>query len=374
MIRLDVEGRWLGEDEFDRLTDRYDMMDDFQRLGKRGESFQDEMRLVVCFNYVTILGGTMRVKDHDGHFTFEIELPSLSNSETEASESVGEFSNEYLLNSHILMIETESIRQFDTASDRQTMFIIGSDVGIINTIAEMFFEEYNIRTFRKPEKFNEEMRAAYPDIILCENISMKEELSSLMASVKRDRLTVKIPIILITSLQHADSPTDEYADSVLSLPINVKMLKFTVRQSLSRINSLWEYYSSSLSVYEFSDGKMLHIEDRKFLEELFRVIQENLSDSSMTTGTIARQMGMSLRNLYHRLEGLVNVTPSNIIREYRLTYAEHLLTKTKLSVDEIIYKSGFTNRGTFFKNFSAKYGCTPRSYRSRKIVEVLEQS
>ena len=374
VIRLDVEGRWLGEDEFDRLTDRYDMMDDFQRLGKRGESFQDEMRLVVCFNYVTILGGTMRVKDHDGHFTFEIELPSLSNSETEASESVGEFSNEYLLNSHILMIETESIRQFDTASDRQTMFIIGSDVGIINTIAEMFFEEYNIRTFRKPEKFNEEMRAAYPDIILCENISMKEELSSLMASVKRDRLTVKIPIILITSLQHADSPTDEYADSVLSLPINVKMLKFTVRQSLNRINSLWEYYSSSLSVYEFSDGKMLHIEDRKFLEELFRVIQENLSDSSMTTGTIARQMGMSLRNLYHRLEGLVNVTPSNIIREYRLTYAEHLLTKTKLSVDEIIYKSGFTNRGTFFKNFSAKYGCTPRSYRSRKIVEVLEQS
>lgn len=367
VIRLDVEGRWLGEEEFDRLTDRYDMMDDFQKLGERGGSFQDEMRLVVCFNYVVGLGGTMQMKDYEDHFTFEIALPSLHVSEAEASETVGEFSEEYLLNSHILMIEKEGIRQFDTASDRQTMFIIGSDAGIINSIAEMFSEEYNIRTFRKPELFNEEMRAAYPDIILCENISMKEELSELMASVKRDRLTVKIPIILITSLQHADSPTDEYADSVLSLPINVKTLKFTVKQNLSRISSLREYYSSSLSVYEFSDGKMLHSEDRKFLEELFRIIQENLSDSSMTTGTIARQMGMSLRNLYHRLDGLVNVTPSNIIREYRLTYAEHLLTKTKLSVDEIIYKSGFTNRGTFFKNFSAKYGCTPKSYRIRQM-------
>ena len=45
-------------------------------------------------------------------------------------------------------------------------------------------------------------------------------------------------------------------------------------------------------------------------------------------------------------------------------------TKTKLSVDEIIYKSGYSNRGTFFKNFSAKYGCTPKSYRKQQIGEI----
>lgn len=371
VIRLEVEGHWLDGEEFGRLTDRYDMMDDFQRSGERGESFQDEMRLVVCYNYVTGLGGTMHLENAEGHFTLQIALPSLSIASSEA-ESAGEFSEEYLPNSHILMIDKEKIRQFDTASDRPKMFIIGTDAGIINSIAEMFSEEYNIRTFRHADKFTEEMQAGYPDIILCENITMKEELSELMASVKRDRMTVKIPIILITSLQHADSLTDEYADSVLSLPINVKTLQFTVKQNLNRISSLREYYNSAVSVYEFSDGKMLHSDDRMFLEKLFKIIQENLSDSSMTTATIAERMGMSLRNLYHRLNGLVNVSPSNIIREYRLAYAEHLLTKTKLSVDEIIYKSGFTNRGTFFKNFSAKYGCTPRTYRSRKMEDLSE--
>lgn len=369
LIRLDVEGHWLTDEAFDRLTDRYDTMEDFQRLGERGESFQDEMRLVVCMNYVAALGGTMGMQDHGDRFTFEIELPSLNIAGTEP-EPVGGFQEEYLLNSHILMIDKERIHQYDTASDRQTMFIIGSDAGIINSLAEMFSEEFNVLTFRNPEAFARRMGEGYPDIILCENISMREELSALMASVKRDRMTVKIPILLITSLQHADSPTDEYADSVLSLPINVRTLRFTVRQSLNRLSSLREYYNSSLSVYEFSDGKMLHSDDRKFLEQLFRVIQENLSDSSLTTAAIARQMGMSLRNLYHRLEGLVNVSPSSIIREYRLTYAEHLLTKTKLTVDEVLYKSGFANRGTFFKNFSAKYGCTPKSYRSRKMEGV----
>jgi len=110
---------------------------------------------------------------------------------------------------------------------------------------------------------------------------------------------------------------------------------------------------------------MLHSEDKKFLEQLLKTINDNISDSEITTETIARKMGISLRNLYSRIHGIVNITPSSIIREYRLTYAEHLLMKTKLSVDEIIYKSGFANRGTFFRNFSAKYGCTPKNYRKR---------
>lgn len=146
-----------------------------------------------------------------------------------------------------------------------------------------------------------------------------------------------------------------------------------MKQNLNRISSLREYYNSAISVYEFSGGKMLHSEDKMFLEKMFKVIQDNISDSGMTTGTIARKMGISLRNLYHRLDGIVTVTPSNIIREYRLTYAEHLLTKTKLSVDEIIYKAGFTNRGTFFKNFQAKYDCTPKSYRKQKMEDMEER-
>lgn len=370
VITTEVEGKWISEAGFRRLTDKYAMMEDFQKRGERGESFQDEMRLVVCHNYVKGLGGTMEFRRTDRTFRFEIRLPSLdiSGSGAETGEDIiDSFAEEYRLSSHIMMIEKDGIRQFDTAADRQTMFIIGSETGIINSVAEMFSEEYNVRTFTKPAKFTEEMQNGHPDIIVCENIPMKTETETLMMSVKNDRVTVKIPIVLITSLQNAESLTVEYADSILSLPVDVKVLKSTVKQNLNRVSSLREYYNSSLSVYEFTDGKMLHSEDKKFLEKLLKTINDNISDSEITTETIARKMGISLRNLYSRINGIVNITPSNIIREYRLTYAEHLLMKTKLSVDEIIYKSGFANRGTFFRNFSAKYGCTPKNYRKRNI-------
>ena len=46
---------------------------------------------------------------------------------------------------------------------------------------------------------------------------------------------------------------------------------------------------------------------------------------------------------------------------------------TRLSIDEIIYRSGFANRSTFFRGFIARFGATPKVYRERKIEEALRE-
>ncbi len=363
-ISIEVEGTWLSEEEFRKITDRYDMMEEFQKKGESGESFQDGIRLVISYNYAVSLGGSMEYSEGDNIFAFKIKLPA-GKAEYGGKEIIsdGKFDIELLQHSHINMIEKEGIKQFSTELDLQTMFIIGTDTGIINAIAEMFSNEFNIKTFSKTKLFQEEMESGHPDIIIGENIHMRDDVKKLLKSIKQDKLTVKIPVVFITSLQDAESSDIDYSDVTLPLPINAKTLKRTVKNSLKRVTTLREYYKSAISTYEFSEGKMLHSEDKQFLEKMFGIINENITDSSLTTGTIAKEMGMSIRNLYHRLEKIINITPSNIIREYRLTYAQQLLTTTRLSVDEIIYKSGFSNRGTFFKNFSAKFGCTPKAYR-----------
>ena len=366
-ISIEVEGKWLSESEFKKITDRYDMMDEFQKKGESGESFQDGIRLVISYNYAVALGGSMDYSENEEIFAFKIKLPAKNaDYSAEKISTNGKFDIELLKYSHINMIEKERIKQFNSEMDRQTMFILGTNAGIINAIAEMFSNEFNIKTFSKTRHFNEEMESGHPDIIIGENIHMREDIKDLLKSIKQDKVTVKIPIVFITSIQDAESSDIDYADVTLPLPINAKTLKRTVKNSLKRITTLREYYKSSISTYEFSEGKMLHSEDKQFLEKMFSIINENITDSSLTTSTIAKEMGMSIRNLYHRLENIINVTPSSIIREYRLTYAEQLLTKTRMSVDEIIYKSGFSNRGTFFKNFSAKFGCTPKAYREQK--------
>ncbi len=100
---------------------------------------------------------------------------------------------------------------------------------------------------------------------------------------------------------------------------------------------------------------------------MLQIISDNSSDTELSTSFVADSMGISVRNLYRRLNGITNQTPINIIKQYRLHIAEQLLVKTKMSIDEIIYKSGFNNRGTFFKCFAEKYGCTPKIYRERMM-------
>ena len=113
---------------------------------------------------------------------------------------------------------------------------------------------------------------------------------------------------------------------------------------------------------------MLHQDDKEFIDKMLKIINDNISNTEISTKFIADEMGVSIRNLYRRLEGILNQTPTTIIKEYRLAKAS-----TKLSIDEIIYKAGFVNRGTFFKCFAAKYGCTPKVYRKEKLSQIKQE-
>ena len=98
-------------------------------------------------------------------------------------------------------------------------------------------------------------------------------------------------------------------------------------QLLKRNRSLKDYYKSSISAFELSDGKMLHQDDKEFIDKMLKIINDNISNTEISTKFIADEMGVSIRNLYRRLEGILNQTPTTIIKEYRLAKAEQLLTR-----------------------------------------------
>ena len=81
-------------------------------------------------------------------------------------------------------------------------------------------------------------------------------------------------------------------------------------------------------------------------------------------------MGYSTRQFYRKLKNITEKTPADIIREYRLTIVERLLLTTQLSIEEIMDRTGFSNRGTFYKVFAQKFGMTPRQYRSYKEMDI----
>jgi len=157
-------------------------------------------------------------------------------------------------------------------------------------------------------------------------------------------------------------------DLLVTIPFDIHYLKTSVTQLARRNTVLKDYYHSSLSSFELQNGQYIHDDDMAFVNKIRLLIDNNLSNSDLSTELLAREMCVSVRNLYRRLDG-VGTTPSNMIKEYRLSAAANLLATTKLTIDEVIFRTGFQNRGTFFRLFAAKYGQTPKAYRNSMIVK-----
>ena len=361
-------------DDIEAIFDRYRVLDYFERKSERGLSFQGDLRLAICHSIVTRMHGQITVESTpNAQTTYTVRLPRLkvTAENTSVNDNIVPIDTNYGL-----PLPTVTQREFTFDKNRRTMFVVNDDSEIMNFVAELFAPDYNIKM---PDGLNamiELLKQMHPDIIICDALSEKSDCLSLIKFIKEGKLTSHIPVILLSTAQQVDERikgVESGADICLTLPFNVEYLKAVTEQLLKRNRSLKDYYKSSISAFELSDGKMLHQDDKEFIDKMLKIINDNISNTEISTKFIADEMGVSIRNLYRRLEGILNQTPTTIIKEYRLAKAEQLLTSTKLSIDEIIYKAGFVNRGTFFKCFAAKYGCTPKVYRKEKLSQIKQE-
>lgn len=76
---------------------------------------------------------------------------------------------------------------------------------------------------------------------------------------------------------------------------------------------------------------------------------------------------------FTKLKPITDKSPADIIKEYRLTMAERLLLLTKnYTIEEIMDKTGFNNRGTFEVILPA-FRYVPRQYREQQKDSVKKE-
>ncbi len=97
--------------------------------------------------------------------------------------------------------------------------------------------------------------------------------------------------------------------------------------------------------------------------KVLRYIEENYR-----TGTLAEVANALHYDLYWLSREIKRQTGKNykeLLQEKRLTQAAYFLTHTSLRVDEIGEAVGYNNLSYFHRIFQAKYGVTPKKYRSQ---------
>ena len=117
---------------------------------------------------------------------------------------------------------------------------------------------------------------------------------------------------------------------------------------------------------ELEERRLQEAVDPEFLEKILLVINENISDPTLSVSFIIDKMCISRRALYRKFENAPHLKPQQLIKNARMSATAEMLISTSLTVEEIMYKVGYDNRSTFYTNFKETYGCTPKEYREKE--------
>ena len=163
------------------------------------------------------------------------------------------------------------------------------------------------------------------------------------------------------------------AEVYVTKPFNVKYLEKVVYRLIQRESDLKEYYSSIFSSFTVENGNCIHKEDQEFLDKVLETIEKNITNPDLSVELLSSDLGYSTRQFYRKLKPITEKSPADIIKEYRLTMAERLLLTKNLTIEEIMDRTGFNNRGTFYKLFSSRFGMPPRQYREQQKDSVKKE-
>lgn len=368
-ITVSNTGKGIPQEDMERIFDRYKILDNFEQQSRNGTS-RNGLGLAICHSMVTMLNGEIRVSSEPGRLTsFEVILPELQ-SNAESVEQEKEF-----VPSLVPVTETPVESQnADVAFDssKLTVMVIDDDPSVRCLVTEILSNKYNVLSMRSSEEALEMLKQKQPGLIISDVMMPGMDGISLVREIKSDKLLSHIPLILLSALHDGDEQVkgiEAGAEAYVTKPFKVDYLEQMVERLIRREAELKEYYSSVFSVFSMDSGRLLHKEDKLFFDQVVEVIGRNIENPDLSVDLLSSILGFSTRQFYRKLKSVTDQTPADIIRDLRIVKAEQLLVTTHLLVEEVMYKVGFTNRGTFYKLFSARYGMTPRQYREEKKKE-----
>ena len=371
LLRVANEGSTIKEKDFQYIFNRYAILDNVENQDEKNFS-RNGLGLAISYNMAKLLNGTLKVENtSDGWVMFTLTLPVM-----ELTTGVSE--TKRLTAEYIPQIDTQPILklpQYEFDKMRPTLLVVDDEIEMLWFIGEIFSCDFNVVTLQDPERLEQVMNEVYPNVIICDVMMPGIGGIELTRRIKLMKETAHIPIIIVSGRHEMEQQMEALsagAEMYITKPFSAEYLRITVCQVMERKEILKNYFSSPISSFEKSDGKLTHKESKKFLQSVLKIINDNVTNKDLTPRYIADRLAISPRSLYRKMEEIGEDSPTDLIRKCRLHVAKDLLLTTQKTIDEIVFDSGFSNKVTFFKVFREKYECTPKEFRMKHLKEIQQ--
>jgi AraC-like DNA-binding protein len=113
-----------------------------------------------------------------------------------------------------------------------------------------------------------------------------------------------------------------------------------------------------------SDFFSLSSQEETVLDTILCNLNKHCQDADFTITRFCKIVSMSKSQLYRKTISLWNLSPVQLLKEFRLDKARKLLKKQQNNISQTTFDAGFSSPSYFTKCFKKKYGLIPAGYVS----------
>ena len=367
-------GKGIEKDKLNSIFNRHFILESTDVNANNQMTARNGLGLYICYSIVKMLQGEITVDSVVDEYTeFTITLPNQAQAENEIPD---ELSKTEPVIATVVEDEVEEepkidINSVDEASIAHVL-IVDDNKDIVELVGDLLSPYCHVLKAFNAKEALKLVKKQTPSLVITDIMMPEIDGFSFIQMLREDKYCKRTPIIALSAKTDSLDLVKGYetgADAYITKPFSSEVLISVVCRFLSNKVEMKNYYDSVDSSFEYVNGKLLHQKDKKFIEEVLNIIKENISSSELGPELVAEQMKTTTRNLYRQVKKIMDTSPTELIKDYKLSYAAKLLMTTNLSVKEIIYKVGLTNKSYFYNEFFKKYQLSPKQYKITKATE-----
>jgi len=349
-------GTGIAEEDLPKVFDRFEILDNFEKKASIDGGGRKGIGLALVKSLIDALDGTISVSSEKDKCTlFSFHLPKVNFSEIQEDTDENEEDNNTADVPHISL-------------EKPTILVVDDEKQIRELIISILKDSYNVIPAKNGLDALDKLRMIHANLIITDKIMPRMDGIEFIEKLKGSELLRHIPIIAMSFKTEEGDETVFYqmgVENFVQKPFNPTTFKALVSKTLNTRSELKSYYNSSASNDQLFTDKVVSSEDKSFILKAIQIIEQNIANEDLSPGFIAERMNVSDIKLYRKIKELFQMTSVEFIRYIKLNYAASLLKTSTLTIQEVMYSSGFNNRSYFHKKFAEAYGATPSVYREQ---------
>ena len=267
--------------------------------------------------------------------------------------------------------EKEVENETNAGSFAYTVLIAEDNMELIAYFKQMLGDKYNLLEAQDGLQAWNIMQEKCPDLVLSDVVMPELSGYELCSRIKQHPVFSHVPVILLTARTSMSDQIEGLsygADAYICKPFNVDYLLLTIENRLNSREKLRIYYSTpraSTAIVEKEEMPVkLNTLDQAFMDKLMQLLEKDLAKPEMNIEAIAKEMAFSRSSFYRKIKGLTNISPADLIRNYRLKRAAEMILEGSWSLYEVSERTGFGNYSHFSVLFKKHFGTSPQSYKA----------